>query len=99
MKKRGFTILLIFVSMLSSAQGIDRSLFAFDFKMDKLSMPERSQLFAELGYGGVTFAVKNDDQRQKLLAYLDTQAFSSGKLSIPVVYFPFDFDRDFTNET
>lgn len=99
MKKSYCTILLIWASLLSNAQGIDESFFSFDFKMDEMPVPERSKLFAELGYKGVTFAVKNDTQRQKLIQYLETREFSSGKLSIPVVYFPFDFDKDYTSET
>ncbi|MFC4219506.1 TIM barrel protein [Flagellimonas marina] len=98
---KGKSILVALATLsvvLSNAQGIEKSLYAFDFKMDGMSVPERSRLFAELGYKGVTFAVKNDGQRQKLLEYLGSPEFSSGKLSIPIVYFPFDFSQDYASE-
>lgn len=50
MKKSYCTILLIWASLLSNAQGIDESLFSFDFKMDEMPVPERSKPFSELGY-------------------------------------------------
>lgn len=98
---KGKSILVALATLsvvLSNAQGIEKSLYAFDFKMDGMSVPERSRLFAELGYKGVTFAVKNDGQRQKLQEYLGSPEFSSGKLSIPIVYFPFDFSQDYASE-
>ncbi|TWO33242.1 hypothetical protein E1J38_004920 [Seonamhaeicola sediminis] len=91
--------LLFFVlSMYIGAQGIDKSLYAFDFKMDSLTIPRRAELFDKLGYSGTTFIVKNDEQIKKLQDYLDTEVFSSGKLSIPVIYFPFNFSNDFEKE-
>ncbi|TVZ14904.1 TIM barrel protein [Maribacter sp. MAR_2009_72] len=96
--KNIWCIIFLTFSLLGQAQGIDESLYAFDFKMDGMSVPERSKLFAELGYKGVTFAVKNDGQRKKLQEYLDSPEFLSGKLSIPVVYFPFDFSQDYASE-
>ncbi|MCA0957661.1 TIM barrel protein [Muricauda ruestringensis] len=99
---KGKSILVALATLsvvLSNAQGIDKSLYAFDFKMDGMSIPERSKLFSELGYTGVTFAVKTDAQRQKLQEYLGSPEFTSGTLSIPVVYFPFDFNNDPLNET
>ncbi|RRQ49609.1 hypothetical protein DZC72_03140 [Maribacter algicola] len=96
--KNIFVALAILSVILSNAQGIEKSLYAFDFEMDGMSVPERSKLFADLGYKGVTFAVKNDGQRQKLQEYLGSPEFSSGKLSIPIVYFPFDFSQDYESE-
>ena len=96
MKKLLYVFLIFTFS--TNAQGIDDSLYAFDFKMDKLSIPERATLFADLGYSGTTFIVKTDAQREKLQAYLKTEEFTSGKLSIPVVYFTFDFTKDFEKE-
>ncbi|PKA97821.1 sugar phosphate isomerase/epimerase [Flavobacteriaceae bacterium MAR_2009_75] len=96
--KNIWCIIFLTFSLLGQAQGIDESLYAFDFKMDEMSVPERSKLFADLGYKGVTFAVKNDGQRQKLQEYLVSPEFSSGKLSIPIVYFPFDFSQDYEIE-
>ncbi|XCF06349.1 TIM barrel protein [Tamlana crocina] len=89
---------LFVLSMQIGAQGIDKSLYAFDFKMDSLTIPQRAKLFDKLGYSGTSFIVKNDKQIKKLQEYLDTETFSSGKLSIPVVYFPFNFSNDLENE-
>ncbi|WP_299433906.1 hypothetical protein [uncultured Maribacter sp.] len=91
-------LLFFLLSINIGAQGIDKSLYAFDFKMDSLSIPQRAELFEKLGYSGTTFIVKNNEQIKKLQEYLDTKAFSSGKLSIPVVYFPFDFSNDSEKE-
>ncbi|MFD2727139.1 TIM barrel protein [Hyunsoonleella rubra] len=89
---------LFILSMYVGAQGIDKSLYAFDFKMDSLTIPQRAELFDKLGYSGTTFIVKNDKQIKKLQDYLKTEAFSSGKLSIPVVYFPFNSSNDSEKE-
>ncbi|MBC3757270.1 hypothetical protein H7U19_02565 [Hyunsoonleella sp. SJ7] len=89
---------LFIISMCLGAQGIDKSLYAFDFKMDSLTIPERAELFDKLGYSGITFIVKNDEHIKKLQDYLNTKAFSSGKLSIPVVYFPFNSSNDSEKE-
>lgn len=86
------------ISIVANTQGIDKSLYAFDFKMDNMSIDERSELFSELGYSGTTFIVKTDKQREKLQEYLKTKAFTAGKLSIPVVYFSFDFSKNSENE-
>ncbi|WP_418263627.1 hypothetical protein [Flavobacterium faecale] len=87
-------LLGIIISISVNGQGIDKSLYAFDFKMEQLPIPQRTKLFADLGYSGTTFAVKTDDQREKLNEYLKTEEFISGKLSIPVVYFPYDFSKN-----
>ncbi|SOE23212.1 Sugar phosphate isomerase/epimerase [Spirosomataceae bacterium TFI 002] len=96
--KKNYYILFLFLPFLAHTQGIDKSLYAFDFKMDHLSIPERATLFSELGYSGTTFIVKTDDQRDKLQEYLETEEFASGKLTIPVVYFSFDFSKNIENE-
>lgn len=87
-------LICIIISISVNGQGIDKSLYAFDFKMEQLPIPQRTKLFADLGYSGTTFAVKTDDQREKLNEYLKTEEFISGKLSIPVVYFPYDFSKN-----
>lgn len=99
-KRSGFLAgcLLLLTSMVLTAQGIDRQLCAFDFEMDGLSVPERVELFERLGYSGVTFAVKNDAQRQKLGSYRSTTAVATGRISIPVVYFPYDFSNNAEEE-
>ena len=97
MKKICFTLIFSFTIMLAG-QGIDASLYPFDFKMDDMTIPERANLFAELGYSGTTFAVKTDEQRTKFQKYLETEEFKEGKLTIPVVYFPFDFSGDIAEE-
>ena len=91
--------LLFFIfSITINAQGIDKSLFAFDFKMDHMPVAKRAELFSELGYSGTTFIVKTDEQREKLQKYLKTKEFASGKLSIPVVYFSFNFSKNIEKE-
>lgn len=97
MKRICFTLIFNCVLILT-AQGIDDSLYPFDFKMDHMSIAERATLFAELGYSGTTFAVKTDKQRDKFKEYLETDEFKNGKLTIPVVYFPFDFSGDNVEE-
>lgn len=87
-------LLFFILSIYASAQGIDKSLYAFDFKMDHLSIPERTKLFAELGYSGTTLRVQSDEQREILQSYLKTEEFISGKLTIPVVFFGFNFSNN-----
>ncbi len=91
-------LIFLAISITSTSQGIDKALYTFDFKMDDMSVAERSKLFAGLGYKGTAFAVKTDKQREKLTEYLETKEFTTGNLSIPVVYFPFDFSKNLDNE-
>ena len=96
--KTTLQLLFFIISLCVYAQGIDKSLYTFDFKMEHMTIAERSELFSELGFSGTTFIVKTDEQREKLQEYLKTKAFSTGKLSIPVVYFSFDFSKNPENE-
>ena len=91
--------LIFFIASFSvSAQGIDKSLYAFDFKMDHIPIPERTKLFADLGYSGTTLRVQSDKQRNILKSYLDTEEFKSGKLTIPVVFFGFNFSNNIESQ-
>lgn len=94
MKSIRYILLFMLYAGWMQAQGISEDLYAFDFKMDDLPIPERVQLFTELGYKGVVFAVRTDGDLEKLEAYRRTDAVRTGKLTIPIVYIPFEFGRD-----
>ena len=59
-------LLFFILSISTNAQGIDKSLYAFDFKMEHLPIAERAKLFAKLGYSGTTLRVQSDKQRDIL---------------------------------
>ncbi|MWW23207.1 TIM barrel protein [Algibacter lectus] len=87
-------LLFFILSISTNAQGIDKSLYAFDFKMEHLPIAERAKLFAKLGYSGTTLRVQSDKQRDILKSYLETKEFTSGELTIPVVFFGFNFSNN-----
>ncbi|WP_139959701.1 TIM barrel protein [Flavicella sediminum] len=88
----------LFIVSLGSAQEIDKSLYAFDFKMEHMPIPERTKLFSDLGYSGITLRVQSDKQRKNLKDYLNTNEFVSGKLDIPVVFFGFNFSNNIESQ-
>ena len=75
-----------------------KPLYSFDFKMDSIPIDKRTEMFVELGYAGVTFAMKNEKQIEKYYQYLETKEAKAGKFSIPVVYFPYHFEANSENE-
>lgn len=77
-----------------NAQGIDDSLYVFDFEMNHIPIPERTKLLADQGFKGVTFAINNEEQVQKLLAYLQTEEVKSGKFTVPIVYMVYQFGKE-----
>ncbi len=92
--KRSFLIIsAIFIHFFSIAQQ-EKPLFVFDFELDKIPIPERTRMLVDLGYVGVTFAMKNEGQREKYKQYMATPEAKAGKFSIPVVYFPYHFKND-----
>ncbi|GAB3667171.1 hypothetical protein GCM10028791_42920 [Echinicola sediminis] len=98
-KKISFLILLVYAVIGEMyGQSIRKELFVFDFEMDQIPIKERVELLSELKIQGVTFAVKNDSQREKYRQYLSTKQFQTGEMSIPVVYFPFSFENSSEDE-
>ncbi|RED98333.1 TIM barrel protein [Marinoscillum furvescens] len=91
MKRIYLIVIFVFSTFLLCAQS--KPLYAFDFKMEHIPLPERTALLVEEGYSGVTFAMKNDDQIKKYNDYLSTVEAKAGAFSVPVVYFPYHFHQ------
>lgn len=87
-------LLILGCAIAVQAQGISDDLYAFDFRMEAIPIPERVQLLTDLGYQGATFAVRDEASLKKLSQYRDTEAFRKGKFSVPIVYIPFQFGKD-----
>ena len=87
---------MVFFALLAKAQ--QRPFYCFDFEMDSIPLEQRTKMMVEIGYSGVTFAMKNDKQIEKYYQYLATKEAKAGKFSIPIVYFPFHFDAHTENE-
>ncbi len=86
-------ISLLFSSLFSIAQQ-SKPLFVFDFELDQIPIPKRTSMLVDLGYSGVTFAMKNKDQIEKYKQYMATPEANAGQFSIPIVYFPYHFKND-----
>lgn len=92
--KRTFLMLAVScLHFLSFAQE-QKPLYVFDFELDTIPIPERTRMLVDLGYSGVTFAMKNEKQHIKYTQYMATPEAKAGKFSIPVVYFPYHFKND-----
>jgi len=85
-------ILLLFTYCLT-AQGIDNALYVYDFELNDMPVKERATYLYNQGFKGVTFSVNNEQQLQKLKNYLETDEVQSGKLSIPIVYLVYKFEK------
>ena len=97
MKRTILIISVLFIHFISFGQQ-GKSLFVFDFELDKIPIPERTSMLVDLGYAGVTFAMKNEGQKEKYKEYMATPEAKAGKFSIPVVYFPYHFKNDSVKE-
>ncbi len=89
----GFVISLF--SLTLSAQGIDASLYTFDFlPAGSFPIENRAAHLTRLGFKGVTFRIGKQEDIDKLKAYLSTTELKSGTLSIPVVFFSISLQAD-----
>ena len=71
-----------------NAQGLDASLYTFDFlPMGSFPVEQRAEHLTKLGYKGVTFRIGKEEDLDKLKQYLSTREVQSGNFSIPVVFF------------
>jgi sugar phosphate isomerase/epimerase len=62
-------------------------LFAFDFTLEKKSIPERVRFLDSLGYSGVTFPVNNINDIARLDAYQKAIAQAKSRFFIPAVFY------------
>lgn len=62
-------------------------LFAFDFTLEKKSIPDRVRFLDSLGYAGVTFPVNNFADIARIDAYQKAIAQSKSQFSIPAVFY------------
>jgi sugar phosphate isomerase/epimerase len=91
--KKTLILLSLLTSSLIFAQGIDQSLYVFDFEFDEMPIPERAKTLAAKGFSGVTFGIRNKKDLQKFKDYLNTEEVKTGKLSIPIVYIAYAFGK------
>lgn len=91
MKKVYLPIMVMLLSFLVDAQGIDDSLYVFDFELNNMTNQERITFLNNQGFKGVTFGIHNQEQLKKLKEYLETDEVKSGKFSVPVVYIVYKF--------
>jgi sugar phosphate isomerase/epimerase len=66
---------------------IKNELFAFDFTLDKKSIPERVHFLDSLGYMGVTFPVNTLADIAKIDAYQKAIVETKSRFSIPAVFY------------
>lgn len=86
-------IIAMLITYLVNAQGIDESLYVFDFGLNYMPVKERTTYLYEQGFRGVTFAIKDEQQIKKLKAYLNTEEVKSGKFSVPIIYIVYEFGQ------
>lgn len=85
----------VLITFLVHAQGIDNSLYTFDFlQNDSIPVEQRVEEWSKIGYKGVTFGIGNKNQIEKLKQYLATKEVKAGEFSVPVVYFPIEIGSD-----
>ena len=72
-------IIAMLITYLVNAQGIDESLYVFDFGLNYMPVKERTTYLYEQGFRGVSFAIKDEQQIKKLKAYLNTEEVKSEK--------------------
>jgi hypothetical protein len=93
-----YFLLLVTIVEKNYCQSITDQLHAFDFGLTDRPAPERTKLLANLGYKGLCFSVDNKSL-DKLNEYLTTDELKSGRLTIPVIYYTYDFKNSQENGT
>lgn len=97
MRSKYILLLVFFITQYFFSQGIQKSLYAYDFRMDnvlnKMTIPERANMFVAQGFKGVSFAIRDESYLEVLEKYLDTKAVKTGALQIPVVYCVMDYSK------
>ena len=58
-------IIAMLITYLVNAQGIDESLYVFDFGLNYMPVKERTTYLYEQAFKGVTFAIKDEQQIKK----------------------------------
>lgn len=66
---------------------IKNELFAFDFTLEKKTIPDRVRFLDSIGYTGVTFPANNMNDIAKIDAYQKAVAQNKGRFSIPAVFY------------
>ena len=78
----------------TDARPLSERLYVFDFDLPTSPLSDATKLVADLGYKGLTFEISTQANRNKYFDYLKTPEFTSGALSIPVGYYPYDFNSN-----
>ena len=91
--KKVLLLLSFVLTYITFAQGIDSSLYVYDFELSDMSIIERVNFLQQKGFEGVTFRVQNSSHINKLKSYLNTEAVKSGEFSVPIIYIQYEFGR------
>ena len=68
-----FGVVFSIIAISASAQGIDNSLYTFDFvSKDSMSIEQRAEQWTKLGYEGVTFRIGVEDDVNKFRPLLSS---------------------------